>query len=212
MHKGFLALGGVGAAGATATGVALNKEKIFGSKETYSISQLLNKEHLILISSDENDAWTKKWDEYKATNTNAWNIPEWKNATEPATIPNSFKQKCSDISGKKVTGTEDPTYQEVVKYCSRDKSMVDRFKEEGLELLSKENKDTEWNNRFDQYKLATNNLKIVGIDIQSTETKETQSSLNKIKDGCHTAASKPVKDSSDSYEAIKKWCSIAKGS
>ncbi|CBY92278.1 hypothetical protein HF1_02700 [Mycoplasma haemofelis str. Langford 1] len=212
MNKSLLFLGGAGATGAAATGLALNKDKIFGSQKTYSISSLLNKEHKILISADESSHWDSKWKEYLASGVNEWNIPEWKGKTDPASIPQSFKDKCSNISNKEVVGVKDPIYEEVVKYCSRGKVMTDRFKEDGVELMSKDGKDNEWNDRFDKYKVLADNLKIKGIDIKSTDDKGTSSNLDKIKNGCHDVSSKPVNDSDYSYESIKEWCTIAKAS
>ncbi|AEW45104.1 hypothetical protein MHC_01190 [Mycoplasma haemocanis str. Illinois] len=209
MNKGWLILGGVGATGAAATGLALNKDKIFRTQKNYSISNLLNREYKVLISEDESVHWDNKWKEYLASEANEWNIPEWKSKTDPSSIPQSFKNKCSNISSKKVSGVEDPTYGEAVKYCSRDKVMTDRFKEDGVGLLSKTGKDDEWNNRFDAYKVIADNMKIKGIDIKSTDDKGTSGNLDKIKNGCHEVSAKPVNDADYSYESIKKWCTIA---
>ncbi|AEW45200.1 hypothetical protein MHC_01670 [Mycoplasma haemocanis str. Illinois] len=211
--KAALALVGVGG---VVGGGFLVKNHISSEYGKSTIKDLIDKSKTkIAVTKDEH--WSKLWDQYKKDNENngvgkdSWKLEEWKGSNNPTTIPDSYKARCTSLSGEKVEGEGDTKYLEFLKMCARDKNVGDLLS--GSTLLSKDNgNDTKWKNRFKKYQAAKgsqNSYPIEAITLASGDSQDNAEHLKKLQDGCATQWNKSVTGNEDrSYlEAMKEWCS-----
>ncbi|AEG73162.1 hypothetical protein HF1_08250 [Mycoplasma haemofelis str. Langford 1] len=179
-------------------------------EETFSIRELLAQNRSrVLISSGEESRWEKIWTEYKSKNTNkikdSWSLEGWDHTKTQTRLP-SLEVKCSTEISREVKSIEDKEYRDFVTYCTREAEFQDRLAWEGYKVIPDSGSEQTWTDNFNEYKKATNQLKIHNLTIGTNE--EYSQHASKLKDGCKTALSKPISDEeySQSFEAIKRWC------
>ncbi|AEG73157.1 hypothetical protein HF1_08200 [Mycoplasma haemofelis str. Langford 1] len=207
-----MTLGLAGASAASAGGVylsgALDKEE-----QKFSIRELVAKnKSIVLIASEENERWEKIWTTYKTQNQgrteDSWNLEGWNHTSTDTRLP-SLSAKCTSESTIKVEGVQDKKYQDFVSWCTRKAEFKDKLIDMGYEVLG--DSDAKWQTNFDSYKAANNQIKIQGLEIQTSENYN--SGNNKLQTECKAALAAAIDEAkySNSFEGIKTWCAKKKG-
>ncbi|CBY92449.1 hypothetical protein HF1_04410 [Mycoplasma haemofelis str. Langford 1] len=180
------------------------------SDTSLEIASLIKEDKTIILVKDEGD-WGKQWELYKNDNSgkkaneDTWRLKGWTNPA-PSTILETFKNMCSSVLSEKVKGKEDKKYQEVVKYCARDKKISDLFSEKKATLLAKTGKDNDWKTRWEKFQ-KDSSASLLGFSIASGDTKD--KNFSKLADACEMAFNKPIRETAylNNFESIQKWCS-----
>lgn len=166
------------------------------------ISELIKKEnkHVLLTSQSTKEEWKAALQEYQKSN-NIWG--EFAITGDDA--PKTFKDKCEEKSKLKVYGTTDKAYEEVTKYCSRDKTIKDLLSEQGFASLGS-GETAKWKERFNAYKVAKSEPKLLDVVVAEGETGE--QNHNKLNNACAKALDTKVTDTEfeNTINAIKHWC------
>ncbi|CBY92289.1 hypothetical protein HF1_02810 [Mycoplasma haemofelis str. Langford 1] len=217
---------GLGAASATATGVAYANGVFSASEELISkLIKTSRPDKREITATDGNDAnWKEAWKRYrednrdKNPNEDLWRLEGW---TKPAsgnidnTTPaiSSFISECKSRLSHKASGIEDASYKEVLRYCTRDTLVkdliIENIAKDGKQLL--QDGDTEgWNSAWQRY-VDANKVKEKGkdkwklSDWGSTSSDTTISTNFKNTCGSKSTSKAHTIDNED-YKDVVSWC------
>ncbi|OAL09776.1 hypothetical protein A6V39_04955 [Candidatus Mycoplasma haematobovis] len=205
-----LAIGLTGAA-AISTGSYVAYDRL--TKE--SISELIKKEDLKLLSSSDSDTeWLKRWKEYVAKGNNIWRLDNYTGkTTSESDIPQNFKDTCYSKASERTTDNKSDTYQQVKDLCTKSFSISSLIGEEkDIVLINANQGDAKWNKAWKNYIANINNNNELGLDDWPT-IKESNSlnAPNDYKTKCDSKKQTEVKNTKDpTYLAVKQWCTEAK--
>ncbi|AEW45285.1 hypothetical protein MHC_02095 [Mycoplasma haemocanis str. Illinois] len=195
---------GVGAGGFYYSGILTPQKS--------SIKDLISKNKATkMILQEESDRWSKAWTKYKEANKDndrdSWGLEGWKK-TDNDGLSSVFKDKCLKESKVKISNENDPRYKNFVQWCTRTTEIQDQLIEEGYSPIPQSGQDEKWKANFDEYKKTENTKKIHSVSLDTGDSKDNTSHLNKLKNGCKSALEAPFNDQNylNSLEGVKRWC------
>ncbi|AEW45201.1 hypothetical protein MHC_01675 [Mycoplasma haemocanis str. Illinois] len=189
-----VALASIGLVSTGAVGTGLYYSGALSSgKET--LASLVNKDDYTMVMKEGDSSWNGKWDSYRSS-SNFFGIKD-------ASLE-KLKGKCFELMKTgKVSNKEDPTYVNFLQFCTRDKTTKEKLYSLGKSILSKDNQDTEWKKRFNEYKKDGSKNRLSGISAQSSEN---ESQFTKLSEGCNNLSDKAWREAENAFDSIKEWC------
>ncbi|AEG73444.1 hypothetical protein MHF_1204 [Mycoplasma haemofelis Ohio2] len=217
--KPVIGLAGLSAVGAGGMLLYGSPSPSFEKPVTHSFRDLMLSKHRgrRLISGNANSShWLSGWKIYlESKENNPWNLSSWSpNNTWFENVPSDFMKACEDNSERDMSGANDPLYDQVIKYCTRNTTVLDLIDENasGRELMAKVTglSDTHWNAALRSYKdeLEKTKSDVWGLkkDGQSSEI-----TMDAFMDKCLEESSAEAWDiSSPTYTRVLSWCTKAK--
>ncbi|AEW45830.1 hypothetical protein MHC_04870 [Mycoplasma haemocanis str. Illinois] len=203
---------GVGAVSGTAgLGYLVSIHLSSSVENKIAISKLFEQEGRTILSKDsDEEQWKERWKAYVESGIDSWKIADYeKSKSNKETVPSSFKDKCMFNFQFKVSGIDDPLYQEVINNCSK------KFKVSELvgsnskitTLNTDTGQDAEWKSAWQNY-LDDNgdNNPLALSDWSSAKGRRDQLS-NDFKNKCKAKVGEQVFGEKDpSFSSFVRWC------
>ncbi|OAL09987.1 hypothetical protein A6V39_03680 [Candidatus Mycoplasma haematobovis] len=215
MSTAIRALVGVGALGGVAGGGLLLNN--FLSTENIQSKLEANGFKLLTDSADNNAVWQSILTSYRAT-TNTLKFEGFNGGTTAVSSDteslNTLKQKCKDLTGKKVSeDKKNKLYDQAKKWCIVPVSVSKLLEKEYTPLnTNKDDKEADksiWTTKISEHKNTGNQKKkITSLKLAEGDRKEDEH-LTQIKEQCKTIGE--TENHSDKFEEYqenyKDWCS-----
>ncbi|CBY92403.1 hypothetical protein HF1_03950 [Mycoplasma haemofelis str. Langford 1] len=188
------ALGALGLASTSAVGTGVYYSGVLSSGKV-TLTSLAEKDDYIVVMKEDDASWSSKWTSY-GSSSNAFGI-------KGASLE-KLKSRCSELlKTGEVVDAKDPLYINFLKFCTRDKTTKEKLASLGKSILSKDNQDTEWKKRFNEYKKDNSKNRFSGISVQSGDN---ESQFTKLSNGCNDLSEKAWREVEIAFDSIKEWC------
>ncbi|CBY92314.1 hypothetical protein HF1_03060 [Mycoplasma haemofelis str. Langford 1] len=218
------ALAGTGAAGGIYFGTDLFKAEEVKKVSISSLIRDANPEKRLITATTVGDAdWKAAYKTYiernKDNEKDIWSLKGWSKPVGEVTLTEAtqeFLSACDSNSKVEVSEKEDPLYQQVLSYCTRNTLVSDLIKERsnGKQLLdtssSGSGQEEEWKAAWGVYRTQNkdsgNGKNPWGINNWETE-KEKEELPSDYKSKCAERVKKPAhKFDNEDYVNVLAWC------
>ncbi|CBY92338.1 hypothetical protein HF1_03300 [Mycoplasma haemofelis str. Langford 1] len=195
----FYTLAGLGALGAASGGAYLIHNSLSETSAPTLKDKLVKERYIVMGSSDSN--WNTVLTKHKDSS-----IHSGKKFTGNITTVDDLKKKCE----KSLSSSDSSLYDAVKLWCTVPKTVQDRLKDLGVELLSMtdeaSNAQEQWTKLKDKYKAIKSGE---GIKEFTVSEPEGEDAWKKLRDECKKYIAKDKWDSEYDYylDKLTTWCS-----
>ncbi|AEG73505.1 hypothetical protein MHF_1269 [Mycoplasma haemofelis Ohio2] len=161
---------------------------------------------LLGVNSDQ---WVDRWSEYVNSGGNGFGIEGYSESSKnKSSVPDAFKNACLNKVNEKVSGTEDPLFQNLSTYCISMTAITQLVTNEGREMLSDSNDGDGWNAAWTSYLSNPEGNK---WNIPNWNTQTSGSVPQELKTNCTSKKAEKAYGVKDiKFQNVRDWCTKAK--